>query len=142
MKTLPLTIISYISFASIRIYAKGWHASTKLQCNIESLFFFSFIPYFAQKTVMGFQMKLVIIITVFIILLLCAPQENSSTGKQNIFVEKIHKWKALRSLFILTIACFATSSWLATGIIIGIVIEAIMLLPFTKKIIQTGGVKL
>lgn len=87
-------------------------------------------------------MKLLIIITVFIILLLCAPQENSSTGKQNILIEKIHKWKALRSLFILTIACFATSSWLATGIIIGIVIEAIMVLPFTKKIVQAGGVKL
>jgi accessory gene regulator protein AgrB len=142
LKTLPLTIISYVSFASIRIYAKGWHASTKLRCNIESLFFFSFIPYFTQKTVMGFQMKLLIVITVFIILFLCAPQENSSTEKLNIFVEKIHKWKALRSLFILTIVCFATSSWLATGIIIGIVIEAIMVLPFTKTIIQAGGVKL
>ena len=58
---LPLTLITWLSFACIRRYASGLHASNNIACTITTLLMFVAIPYIVQGT----HINILVLFTVF-----------------------------------------------------------------------------
>lgn len=131
------TFIILFSFAFIRRYASGLHASNNINCTFVSFFMFIVIPYLLQDVIINE------IILIFIFTFTCfglykyAPSDTAAKpilGKSN---RDMLKRKAITAnIFILFLALLIHESkffiLFSTGVIYGV----ICILPLTYKILK------
>ncbi|ELY8689111.1 accessory gene regulator B family protein [Enterococcus faecalis] len=132
---LPLTLYTYISFYFIRRTALGWHASSNVYCSLQSVFFFSIVPFLVKGTDIPFVVKLCSIFVFVIVMIKYAPQCTGVHENLNTQLRMQMKKKSIAKAFLFSVGLLFLSSDVSLAILIAMVIQTVMLLPITKKIV-------
>lgn len=132
----PLTLISYLSFGIIRSKALGWHALSSWYCGVQSIFFFVGIPYFLQNFSFTISFKLILILVSLLIVSRYAPQCTEQSEPLSQENKSWQKKSSIGRVIILSVVILLCPRKYAIGVGIALFIQAVMLVPITKKIIQ------
>lgn len=130
------TLITHLSYLSLRRCSRGLHAKSSFICTIVSIMMFVLIPSLLQDVIIGNDLLFLIGTTSTILFGIYAP---SDTEKAPIIgVERRKKLKRLTILMngiILIIALLAESTIFRTLIVAGSLMQLVMILPITYKIL-------
>lgn len=131
-RTLPITIISLISFRSIRKYAQGWHANYSIYCTLQCLILFVFLPKIILNTNLKLSKTQLLCFFIFEIILF------SKFTSSELSVNKYDKYKIIVNLSLLLIVSIILIDFplIYQGICIGVFAEGLMVLPITKNIVE------
>ncbi len=135
---LYLTVISQLVFFCLRRHAFGWHAKSNFLCSIQCIVLFVGIPLLTERYVSVFPTILWLLIYsgILLIFILFAPQKTEQSLDSHL-TNKQHKRRLLISfLLVAALAILMDITWLRIGIFTGVIASAMMVLPFTKKIIE------
>lgn len=136
-QTVLETFIVYLILVFLRPTAGGWHAKSKILCNLETIFFYVLFPFLLNYTHMEYSIfiKLLVAFVLIIIFSLYAPQgtEIEPVKEENRLELKM---RSLIRLVILLILFFILPNDLAQNILYGLIIQAILIIPISKKIIE------
>lgn len=132
----PLSFATYISFSIIRTSALGWHAFKSRYCSFQSILFFSIIPYLFNGLEIKLSIKILLILFFIFVIYKYAPQKNSTRDYLSEIEKKILKKKSLIKASLLSLGLIYFSGNLALAIFLAIMIQIIMLVPITKKIVE------
>ncbi|MCG1386288.1 accessory gene regulator AgrB [Staphylococcus epidermidis] len=125
---LIFTFLTHIGYYLLRIFAHGAHAKTTLQCHIQNIIYFIFIPWLVLHLPLSTNIFYVLAIISFLIVLSFAP---AATKKQPIPKHLLKKKKVLSILSFIVIITIALTleEIFKKSVISGAVIESITLLP-------------
>ena len=134
---LPHTIITILSFASIRAYAGGLHASNSINCTIVSLFKFIAIPFVLQDTQLINVESLIFIFTVIGLgLYKYAPADTEAgpiLGKER--RARLKRKSVLASIIVLTVTLIFVDNIFYGLVAIGALYAIISILPISYRIL-------
>ncbi|MCT1350943.1 accessory gene regulator AgrB [Staphylococcus epidermidis] len=125
---LIFTFLTHISYFLLRIFAHGAHAKTSLQCHIQNILYFIFIPWLVLHFSLGTNIFYFLAIISFLLVISFAP---AATKKQPIPKHLLKKKKVLSILSFIIIITIALTleEVFKKNVISGVVIESITLLP-------------
>ena len=125
---LIFTFLTHIGYYLLRIFAHGAHAKTTLQCHIQNILYFIFIPWLVLHFSLGTNIFYFLAIISFLLVISFAP---AATKKQPIPKHLLKKKKVLSILSFIVIITIALTleEIFKKSLISGVVIESITLLP-------------
>ena len=125
---LIFTFLTHIGYYLLRIFAHGAHAKTTLQCHIQNILYFIFIPWLVLHFSLGTNIFYFLAIISFLLVISFAP---AATKKQPIPKHLLKKKKVLSILSFIIIITIALTleEVFKKNVISGVVIESITLLP-------------
>lgn len=132
----PLTLITYLSFGLIRRTALGWHAFSSWYCGIQSIFFFVGIPYFLQNCTFTVSFKVIVVFVSLLVISMYAPQCTEQGEQLNSEKRTQQRKSSIGRVLVLAVFIMVLPRKYAIGVGISLLIQTMMLLPITKKIIQ------
>ena len=119
---LIFTFLTHISYFLLRIFAHGAHAKTTLQCHIQNILYFLFLPWLVLHLPFSTNIFYFLAMISFLLVISFAP---AATKKQPIPKQVL---SILSFIVIITIA-LTLEEVFKKNVISGVVIEAITLLP-------------
>ncbi|AXG37940.1 hypothetical protein EGCR1_04155 [Enterococcus gilvus] len=130
----PITVVSLIIFRQLRKYCQGWHAKISFYCSFQCVLLFAILPKLVQclDIKMGL-LSITLFFTCEIFLYGISVKINGQITSQAI-------QKSLILLIIMWVFSLLlyNHNILIQGILIGVFVESLLILPFTKKIIEGG----
>lgn len=137
LRTIVETFTIYLVLIILRPVAGGWHAKSKNLCIFQSVLFYTFIPYLIKN--LQFELNLfsevMAIFIFFLIFYSYAPQGTETEPVSQDSSKKLKK-KSLHRLFMLIFICMLLPANISLFIFYSILIQSIMIIPITKKIIE------
>lgn len=133
-----MTMISQFVFFCLRRHGLGWHAKSNFLCSIQCIVLFVGIPLLTERYISVFPsiLWLLIYIGMFLIFILFAPQKTENSLDSSL-TDGQRKGRLLATFSFFVVLSFSISfPWLQIGIFAGSLASAIMVLPFTKTIIE------
>ena len=126
--SLICTFLTHISYFLLRIFAHGAHAKTTLQCHIQNILYFLFLPWLVLHLPFSTNIFYFLAMISFLLVISFAP---AATKKQPIPKHLFKKKKVLSILSFIVIITIALTleEVFKKNVISGVVIEAITLLP-------------
>lgn len=134
---IPQMLITLLSFNIIRNKAFGLHARSSVGCMIGSILLFIVCVYFANMIEIS-NVLIVSSFSVFAILMaLYAPSDTEKRPLIGVKMrERLRKKSVITVFVVMTIALLIPYGNIKTLILLGALIEMIMVLPLTYKILQ------
>lgn len=125
---LIFTFLTHISYFLLRIFAHGAHAKTTLQCHIQNILYFLFLPWLVLHLPLSTNIFYFLAMISFLLVISFAP---AATKKQPIPKRLLKKKKVLSILSFIVIITIALTleEVFKKNVILGVVIESITLLP-------------
>lgn len=127
------TVIYFIAFIPIRIFAGGYHASTRLNCYFLSLFMYGIFTLLLKSILEEYQLIFSVSIAIIslLIIFLFAPIIHSNRYCEEVeraFYKKISRKIALVEIIMVFMCCFFDIKVLALIIALGLFSEILTLL--------------
>lgn len=135
------TLVMFVAYTLLRIYAYGFHAKSSLNCTLISIVVFNLLPFvflrgfqFVELSNQQFIMILygVFLINAFFIYKYCpSPTQRKDKWTKEDLLKK--KYQALAMLgFIAFISLFIDSQIYASMVLLGVTMAVIFITPITK----------
>ena len=138
-QTLILTILAYVAYVAVRKFSQGLHAKSSVMCTIVSILMFVAVPYMVQNVVIDRLWVFLVGVGTTYLLYKYAPADTEKSPIIDYDVRKQLKWRSVgANIFLMFIALVVYNSMVRTMIVTGVVMQIIMVLPITYKILGRG----
>ena len=137
---LKETLMMHIPYMVLRNSAFGIHSLSDKKCTLYSILLFVGIPWFVKQTIqLSVQYLFIIQIAILVLLFLYAPGDSSKYKVEEKRKKKL-KWESLLLAGLMGgILLLPVDLVHKNLVILGLVIETSMILPFIQKINFKGG---
>ena len=134
---LKYTLFFVITYGLVRTFACGLHATSSLACLIASTLLFLLFPFLSKVLIINNYIRLIVMLISTLLIYKFAPAD---TKKRPIINEKKRKKLKYISTFIslsyMILTLFIKKNFILNSLMIGLTLEAIMILPITYKIFK------
>ena len=131
------TLITHLSYLSLRRVSMGLHAKSSFVCTVVSVIIFVVIPYLIQGVWIGNELLLIGGLITTILFWLYAPADTEKApiigAKRR---RKLKRLAVLTNVIVLLAALLVGQTMFRTLILWGSVIQVVMILPITYKILR------
>lgn len=134
---LPQTFVTWLSFALVRRYASGLHASNSITCTITTILMFVLVPYMVQNIYINILHFSIIFGIIILVLHLYAPadtQANPIIGESK--RKRLRKSALISSISIFLITSILIEETYRIYIAFGAIYAGILILPITYKLLK------
>jgi len=135
-QTLIPTVITHLAYVSLRKFSQGLHAKSSLVCTIVSLFMFVAIPYMAQDVIINRWLIFLAFVVSTYLFWKYAPADTEKSpilGVKNRLELKLYTIGI--NVLLMYVALTLIMPMFRTLITIGMLMQVIMVLPITYKIL-------
>ncbi len=137
LKTVLATFIVYCVMIVLRPVAGGWHAKKRVLCTIQTITFYVLIPLVLQLFTydLSYLVKFLLAGIVVTLFYCFAPQGTEIEPVKEEHVESLKK-KSLQRVLFLLLLFFILPEPLGIFVLYGVIVQAFLIVPVTKKIIE------
>lgn len=139
LQTLAPTFITHMSYLVVRKFSQGLHAKSSFVCTIVSIIMFVFLPCVVQNFLIDRPIVFLIGVIATYLFYKYAPADTEKSpilDAEN--RNRLRKTTVILSIFLTLFALGIIDPMIRTLVTLGLVLQVIMILPITYKILGRG----
>jgi len=134
-RTLIPTLITHLSYVVLRKFSQGLHAKYSTVCTLASIAMFVILPYLLQNAEISRQWVLLIGVAAPCLFYFYAPADTEKSPIINSRIRNELRWKSVMASIVMMGIALIVDPMMRTLIVAGVVMQVIMILPQTYKIL-------